>query len=194
MPRSFYIPKGACKVADKSGLGEVYLYITTHGKLGAVGFGGKAQKPSFHYTFRTEERRREYVANWFAGLAGRRERVAGRRKEASEPHSIKPGAIITNSWGYDQTNVDWYVVTATSRNFVTLRPIAAQTTPEGGCGPMSGHCEPRIDVSDPDPMKWGIAFTGPEFRAKADKYNNVCMKYGSGSIWDGKPKYESWYA
>jgi hypothetical protein len=35
---------------------------------------------------------------------------------------------------------------------------------------------------------WGVAQCGrPSGR-------NVSMKYGSGSVWDGKPLYESWYA
>lgn len=61
-----------------------------------------------------------YVQRFFESLSERRQRVATWRAEANKPHTLKVGDIITNSWGYDQTNVDWYRITRTTEHFVRL--------------------------------------------------------------------------
>ena len=38
-------------------------------------------------------------------------------------HNIKIGDIFYNSWGYDQTNIDFYQVVATTAKTITLRAI-----------------------------------------------------------------------
>ncbi len=107
------------------------------------------------------------------------------------------GDIITNSWGYDQTNVDWYRVTRTSEFYVWLQPIAGHTKETGF---MSGQSVPHVETNDADPSKWGYKDTKePEERHKATSYgdpatSSVCFKFGSGSKWDGQARYESWYA
>ena len=45
-------------------------------------------------------------------------------KPYSEPkHDIKIGDIFYNSWGYDQTNIDFYQVISTTAKTITLRAI-----------------------------------------------------------------------
>lgn len=40
-------------------------------------------------------------------------------------HSVKVGAIFVSSWGYDQTNIDFYQVVAVTPASVRIRRIAA---------------------------------------------------------------------
>src|SRR5262245_36808504 len=94
LPREFYVPKGAVKVADKTSDAVAYVYETATGKPGAVVFHGKAQKPDAHHTFRTAERRAEYVAGFFAGRRESLERKAKARAERSKPHTLKVGDIL----------------------------------------------------------------------------------------------------
>ena len=57
------------------------------------------------------------------------------------------GDVVTNSWGYDQTNVDFYRVVKTSAHFVWLQPIAGTLREDDGVGPMSGYSRPDADVN-----------------------------------------------
>jgi hypothetical protein len=43
-------------------------------------------------------------------------------------NSFNVGDILFNQWGYDQTNVDFYQVVATTAKTVTVRQIAAVLT------------------------------------------------------------------
>ena len=63
----------------------------------------------------------------------------------TETAPIRVGDVFYASWGYDQTNVDFYQVvgvTASGKS-VRLRKIAAERVGEGG-GP-SEHVRPAID-------------------------------------------------
>jgi hypothetical protein len=189
--REDFIPKGSCRMSDRAGLGEVYVY-TFNGKPAAKAFVGKAAKSTWDFTFRSEEARRAKIVEFFSNLAAREARKIERRKKNNEPHTLTVGTIITNSWGYDQTNVDWYVIVGTTANFVTLREIAAVSVETTGA--MSGTCTPAIDVSDPDPMKWGVTFASDEVTRHKASGRYVSMRHGCGSVWDGTPMRESWYA
>ena len=196
-PREFYIPKGSCKVADKSGLGVVYIYTNPRShKLAACAFIGKQSKPAWHFNFKDEAARELKVREFFANLAAHQLRKAEWRKERNAPHTLKLGAIIVNSWGYEQTNVDWYVVVGVSTHFVTLRRVAGEPVRgEDATGPMAGYCKgPQVDVSNPDPSTWGVRFTSDKTTRHKASGKNVTMRHGSASEWDGRPRYESWYA
>jgi hypothetical protein len=63
------------------------------------------------------------------------------RENYDQPYTLKVGDIITNSWGYDQTNVDCYRIARTTAHFVWLKPIAAHVEENGF---MSGPSVPRM--------------------------------------------------
>ena len=197
MSREFYVPKGAVKVSDKQQLGVVYIH-GDNSRFYAKAFIGKQSKPTWFYSFRTEAERERKVRGFFAGLATSQACKLERRKRDNAPHALKLGAVIVNSWGYDQTNVDWYCVVRVSAHFVTLRAIAGESVESNGRSSMAGMCAPAVDVSNPDPSTWGVRFISDKTtRHKASNSggtNNVSMRHGSGSEWDGKPRYESWYA
>src|SRR5688572_27134270 len=110
-PRASYIPAGAVKVASKKSSAVAYLSERL-GRLVAIGFRGKADKPAFHYSFRSPERRAQYVTEWMqrvdASEQDKRQRLAERRAKLSEAQTdLKPGDVLRSSWGYDQTNIDY---------------------------------------------------------------------------------------
>lgn len=192
-----WYPKGSMEIRHPDGLGVVYVSqftrAHTNGSEGwqLVAYRGTAGKPEFNYSYKTREFAEKKVEEWFTALLAHKVRVLEYRKDANKPHTLKVGDIITNSWGYDQTNVDWYRITRVSEHFVWLREIAAHVVEDGF---MSGPSQPHIDTTNPDPSKWGFQdCKGPEVKHKATG-ESVCMKYGSGSKWDGKPRYCSWYA
>lgn len=189
---SRWIPQGAIKVKEKNGLGVVYVYHNAVGQLLALGYAGNAAKSSWHFRFQDEARVEVRVKEFFAGLVGWEQKKQQRRAETSAPHAIPVGEIISNSWGYDQTNVDWYRVTKASDHFVWLQPICGESLPGEGVGPMSGKTVPHFD-DDFRPVDG----KGKVEKHKVTVYNgrpSVHFKHGAGSVWDGKALYESWYA
>lgn len=151
MDRAFYIPKGATKVADKNSDAVAYLYTTASGKLGAMTFVGKQQKPLTHYTYRDAARREEAVKEIFANRQAAMAYKAERHKErTSFVHDYKVGDLFRTSWGYEQTNVEFFEVTEVQGKYLILREIAQKRDStgweRGNCSPKPGHfLEPRYE-------------------------------------------------
>lgn len=196
VPRSFYIPKGSVRVTDKATGAEAYIRQSPapRERFYAVGFIGKQCKPVFNYSFRTAAAREQHVREFFAGQLKRQNMMASRRVQQNAPHTLKVGAIIVNSWGYDQTNVDWYAVVRTTEHYVWLRKIEAEAVRDGGISSMAGTCTVHIDCSNPNPSTWGVRFIGEDVTKHKASGKNVTMRHGTGNEWDGRPRYESWYA
>jgi hypothetical protein len=195
--RTRYIPKNSTPIEHPQGLGIAYFYTfegVSGTRYGVVAYGGKRTSADFHYSFKTIGAANDKIESWFDSLRQHVELVKKYRAQRYEGHDFKIGDVITNSWGYDQTNVDFYRIVKASAHFVWLQPIAGAMREDDGAGPMSGYCRPDADVSNPDPSKWGFRdLTEPVEKHAASK-GRVSMKYGSGSKWDGRPLYTSWYA
>lgn len=166
-PRSFYIPQGAQKVADKASDAVAYAYAVK-GMPCVVVFCGKRDKPDGRYSFASEAKREAYVRRYFAERQAAMGRTTTRREtlradaaKARETYAV--GDVLRSVWGYDQTNVDYYQVTARSGAMVTLRKIAKISEEYAS---MQGHCVPEVD-----------AFVGEPFRARIGAYG-VKVSYG----------------
>ena len=110
------------------------------------------------------------------------------RKRDYAGHNFKVGDIVTNSWGYDQTNVDWYRVSRTTTNYVWLKPVHSAIQNDEGAGPMSGQVALTLDEN-----LQPIDGKGKETKHRASG-DNVTMKHGCGSKYTGGSLYTSWYA
>lgn len=180
-----WFPKGSLVINHPDGLGVVYVSeFDGKGKYQIIAYRGTAAKPSYNYLIKDRERAEKFVSEFFDGLGQHKALVENRRAEANKPHSLNVGDVITNSWGYDQTNVDCYQITKTTVNFVWLKPIASDLVPSEGVSPMAGHVVPVP----------GQFLSRPEVKHKASG-EYVTFKYGYGSKWDGKKTlYCSWYS
>jgi hypothetical protein len=176
---------------DKSGLGVCYVYTAPRGRYIVLAYAGNAAKPSFHYTVKDQAAASEQVRSFFANLAAHKARVEEYRAKANSGHTLKVGDIITNSWGYDQTNVDWYRVVRVSSVYVWLETVGGHLVE--ATGPMAGMETLHVDVSADNPAEWAPKGSGKITKHKASG-QSVTMKFGSGSKWDGRPLYSSWYA
>ena len=129
-PRSFFIPAGATKVADKRSDAVAYVYANAAGKLCAVLFVGKQAKPVWHHSFKTEALREASVRR---GFEQRRATFIRKAEYAAECQAsaavfaatIEAGDIFYTRWGYDQTNIDWYEITGVKGRMVRARRIRA---------------------------------------------------------------------
>lgn len=108
-------------------------------------------------------------------------------KPYTEPkHDIKVGDIFYNSWGWEQTNIDFYQVISTTAKTITLRQIK-------GCSDdynsyhMTGSTVAVKDAFCSDELIRKTPYLmGGEWR--------INFEYGAGGQWDGKPMDFSCYA
>ena len=150
MTREMQKPAGAIVVRAKDCDALAYVYETA-GKPYALVFSGKAQKPAWHYRFASEERRAKSIAEFFAGVkASESARNARRAAKKEFVHTLKEGDILRASWGYDQTNIDYYQVTRVIGKSVEVREIGQQTE---STAYMQGVCVPAPNVFKGEPMR-----------------------------------------
>ena len=97
---------------------------------------------------------------------------------------VKVSAIVYNSWGYGQTNIDWYQVVKVTPKGVSLRKIKGEIKSKPM--DMSGTTTPLKDQ-----------FDGEEIMQKKIRFGqwgaSMSFKYGCGVFWSGEPVGVSWY-
>jgi hypothetical protein len=184
---SRYIPKNSIEVSNE--LGAAYVY-RAGSRYVVIAYRGTASKSAFHYGYANMEAVDLAICNFFDSLKTHKERVRNYRRESYKPHTFKTNDIVTNSWGYDQTNVDWYRVVRTTASYVWLQPIACNVEETDF---MSGSSKPAVNT-DGDPKTWGFVDKKEPVQMHRASGESVSMKYGCGSKWSGETKYCSWYA
>jgi len=103
---------------------------------------------------------------------------------------VKVGDIFVNSWGYDQTNIDYFQVTRKTNKTIYIREISSEVKETGF---MCGDSTAKKDC-----------FKGEEIRKTAYEYEDkesclagniyVNFDYGCGKLSDGGAESCSWYA
>lgn len=156
--RASMMPKDARCILEHENGSALYVYERTfptgQTKLYAIAFWGTSGKPQLHYSYPNEQQRQQAIDNWKHSV----EQSVKLRSEAakartSEPCTLKAGDIVNTSWGYDQTNVDFYIVTRVSGKRVYLRQIASDYE---ATGHMSGRCWPRMPIEMIGPEFWAM--------------------------------------
>ena len=182
--RDIYIPKEANKRVHEDSDAVVYTYTRTGKYMYIVlMFHGRAKKPDYHYSYKTSEEREDAINKFFAS----RETYLNYRKEQREKRKatdrgLEIGDVLVSSWGYDQTNVDFYQVVNTYGKFgVVLRIIAASLRDTGF---MCGQSKPISDN-----------FKGEPFKKMAKNGSIRMASYAYARKTDPqKEHYTSWYA
>lgn len=98
--------QGRLRIVAKDLSSVVYFYENANKQPCAIGYRGGARKPSINYRYSSEESRANAVAEWMKSVS---ERANTRRKKAAR--ELKVGDVLMSMWGYDQTNIDYYLVT-----------------------------------------------------------------------------------
>jgi len=178
-----WIPKDSEEI--KNDFAVCYLYPIRRGDGWAVmAYGGGRKDADFHYAYRTETQAREKAASYLKNQEGHNAYKEERKAEQKAfKTSLQVGDVLYSSWGYDQTNIDWYQVVEVkpSGKSVVIRRIAGDTIENGF---MSGYTTPCPDH-----------FVGEEQLKRVQVGDTLTItSYASAWKWDGKPKYCSWYA
>lgn len=150
--RAHFIPKGAVKFSDRQSSAVVYAHENRPGFFSLMGFSGKRQKPDFHYRYPTAEKREAKAKAHFESVrASEAYRIERREKRKAEGHKLKVGSILRRSWGYDQTNIDYYeVVRLVGAKMVEIVEIAQESVETGS---LVGKCVPLPGQHIGKPMR-----------------------------------------
>lgn len=185
-PREFFIPKDNPTLLQVRGT-PVGLEIWTWdlaGKSYGIAFAGKANKPLWYYAFRSDSARQMQIDQTIKSYASSQALKKQRSEERKQfRHDLSVGDILYSSWGYDQTNINWYeVVQIPSEKMVVLREVAGKILRSDGMGsdqvvPLRG------------------SYVGPAMkRIPRGSLGSVSVKISDAQTaykWDGKPKRET---
>ena len=108
--------------------------------------------------------------------------VKAARKERFKPHKLNVGDVLYCSWGYDQTNIDFYkVIEKIGKNKVKIIELNNHFNHiDNDCG---------TDKVSAGEIKKGAE---PMIKVVNSLYNSVSVySFASASLWDGKPLYQT---
>lgn len=149
------------------------------------------------FRFGNEEKRSGWITRTLLRLESARNaklELEARNKAARAQmvNPFKVGEILSERWGYEQTNVDFYEIVELKPKSVVLRAISSELVPSEGIGSMSGRVAPVAGsfIGEPfvKPVKFFINQVGELNYFLAGKYRGRLDSY------EGKSLYCSWYA
>jgi hypothetical protein len=201
LTREYFLPsadKNATKLDSKTGHGVAYAWIEDRGGkqvILAKGFLGKRNKADFFHNFRTVEQRDAFVTKFLEDADAIANRVAAYKAEkkaskaAIDSSKHADGTIFVHSWGWEQTNVDFFrVVGRKSRTKLLVQPIGYKITK--GCSGMSAYVTADLESTGGEVIEVTLVSQDSFHIGNSAKYT-----YGkSAHLWDGRETYCSWYA
>jgi hypothetical protein len=153
--RTIRIPSDARCILEHTNGSALYAYERA-GRLCAIAFEGTSSKPTLHYSYRTEEQRNVAIQNFKLHIeqsVARRSKA--RTERAAAPNILKIGDILYTSWGYDQTNVDFFAVTKVSGRRVYVRQIAKDYEETAS---MQGKAWPAMPIRFVGEETWHMSY------------------------------------
>lgn len=175
------------------------------GKLLGIAFAGTSGKPAWNYRFRTVEQRTKYINDF---VEQQRERIESKQNRKAEQQAattaelgVKVGDIYYASWGYDQTNLNFFqIVALVGKYSVKVREVNLMVKE------TEHHSDMARDVSFnlapailPQRSNSTFLSGNPDGDIKrvgivnGEPYINLCS-YASAYPYKGEKLYESWYA
>jgi hypothetical protein len=176
---------------------EAWLY-EAGGRFLAYGWSTPRKvNHDFHHAFRTGEDRDRFVTRFFEGVASalrrKEERRSGQAALRALPNPItldpgEPAPVFVYSWGWEQTNVEYFQVVEVKGKRVVLREIGQEVVRQ--TGPMSDMVVPIRNA-----FRAGFPpVTKVVKRCVPNGTPYVSFEHGIGLLDEGRPHYRSWYA
>tara|TARA_R100000789_G_C3008975_1_gene150804 strand:- start:365 stop:958 length:594 start_codon:yes stop_codon:yes gene_type:complete len=148
-------------------------------------YRGRAEKPIANFYFRNEEQRTQYIKEQKDSHKAREDDKQERQLEKKNfNHTLKVGDILYTSWGYDQTNIDYYQVTGiVGTKMVKIRQICHKAESS------------EMTYDNVVPVKDSFIDSnhrGEEMTKRVQVGNGIRMSsFEYATLWDGKPQYET---
>ena len=180
---------------------EVYF---SESALKAIFYAGKSSKSWWFYRFKTlDEMIKRIYESVDRHIERENEKIQGRAEQKKAMSIFKAsdyfnvGDIIVNSWGYEQTNVDFYQVTEVLNKKIRVRKISGEIV--RATGSMSADVMPVKDsFCDNTESRRNVSLLSlkAEIGSKGTISCRICdpQSYYYFHKWDGTPQYCSWYA
>lgn len=167
--------------------GFTYEKPAANGKLRyyATVLPDKGKNNLCRYYFLTAEHRNKHIEGIIKGRIEKFARTQEHRKKQNVPCELKVNDILYTSWGYDQTNVEFYkVLEVIGKRKVKLIEIGYDLLADGPNG-MSGKVFPEV-----------LKEIGEPFEKMVTNGSTVKIhSFAYAHKWDGeKAVYCSWYA
>jgi hypothetical protein len=181
--RSAFVPEGIAPMTPEGT--DLIVYQFDVGSVPrVVAFRGNGGKPIGNYRFNSAAHRGQWVERLALARRAELDRKTARAAERkSFRHTFKVDEVLVCSWGYEQTNVEFYQVTATTEQTVTLREIGQASVDDAGECPMTG-------MTTAAPGK----FVGDAETFRPSSAGGVKLtSYKWARRWDGKPERFSTY-
>lgn len=192
-----YVPFYMNAHIDCMELGNCEIFYTTvaaSGKWGAIAYMGKSKNHSWHYNFKSEERMNEYIKKYIDErklMENNKKLRKEEQKKRNASVSVEVGQIFHYSWGYEQTNCEFFQVVAVKGKTATLRAIGAKVV-KGSSGFMSCRLSPIKDSFLTGNFEETIT---KRVKASYDNTPTFSMECGSISLTsEDSSHYSSWYA
>ncbi len=146
----------------------------------------KAIKPYFNYLVKHEDLQK-YIDDHNSRLLKYQEDLKQRKlRNKVTPEKIKSlsiGSIFYCSWGYEQTNIDFYQVISIKGIMIEIQAIKSSLIEHDTHD--SGKVIPLKDEFRGQPIKKKLQCMDNTFRI-------AIHSFADAYLWDGKPKYCSW--
>lgn len=145
--------------------------------------------------FRTIERLIEWVKETYKNIQAEIDKKIACKelsKKEAKDHPFKEGTILYSSWGYEQTNIDYYLVTKCNGQKVELTPIG-QNVVEGSYGHDSCRVTPNAKKFIGEPFNKIV--TSKCYDGKKVSHNIKLNSYSWCNIYTAGKEgiYKSWY-
>jgi hypothetical protein len=154
-------------------------------------------KPLFNYRFRSVERMAEFCMEWIERVE-RNINAEKARKEQKKlaqqnmKHSFQVGQVLYNSWGYDQTNINFYQIVGVKEKSIVLQEVCKSIV-AGSEGFMSARVKPVENAFIGEPILKkvvvSVAYNGNVSYYIKAKHGCFCEYAANES-----GVYSSWYA
>ena len=173
-------------IGYKKDLFECWVKLTTDRPI-AKFFKGKQSKPLWHYNFKNEEAMKKKINETISRLLSWEEMKEKRKEEKKKKMlNVKVGDLFVSSWGYEQTNVDFFQCTAVKGKTFTIKTIGGQSVDGSGddYNGMADQVKPIKDafiVNEHHPIMKKRSFRISSFRWLSPTTEN-------------ETHYRSWYA
>ena len=147
-----------------------------------LAFKGRQSRPIEHWWTPRKERRKQAIDELISNARAAEDYKKKRREEKKNfEHALKVGDLLYASWGYDQTNVDYFEVTKVVGKTVEVREIGSKVVSEDG---YSTKVAPAPGRYTGPKMKKRPQMSGKSCYVKIDKVRNAYP-------WDGTPMHET---
>jgi hypothetical protein len=176
MKRERFIPSDYSVIKENADH-KIVVYGNTE-KLFAMAFMGTKSSREFHHKFKNTEQMTSYIDNWFDKEVKAKTEIAERKvakktanKELDLNKVLKLGDVVVSTWGWEQTNVDYFQIVEIKGKRVRLKAICGKVV-EGSEGNMCCNVIPDKDNflnRDSDDERWSLV--------KVNKYDERATKW-----------------